>query len=985
MLELIFQGFVEWMYGLVLEAWEYFSSVLLDLMSLDFQYLRTHMPIIDTVMQIMLAVGWALLIGNLVFQAVRSMASGLGFEAEDPKLLFTRTFVFSFLLLASPQICQIGLNMTSTVIDYLEMPDAVNITFADEASFGGMAASWLLVIISGIIVMFQTFKLIMEMAERYFILAMLTITAPLAFGMGGSRNTSDIFSGWCRMFGSMCLLMALNVVFMKMLLSVLSVYPSGLDVLPWMVLVVTIVKVAKKADGILSRIGLNPAMTGDPLGRGMPGALAYTVIRNMASNVAKTISKSGNGGAAASNSGTTNPRTGGPSSAHAGTTTNHTQNRNQSSASNQSSVRAGTTQENNQTQTAQQPASVQQDAGQFTTSQSAATVNSNAQTAQATLHKNSSRNTSVPNGSRRGTSHVKPQNTAKNTSTASNAALNHTQHTSQVGGSSVQQNNHSAAVVGAAAVAAGAVVQSAGAAVRHGVNAAASVSKPTKASAPHTAVHSGASTHMQQNTSSQGSRVQQQATQNVRHTSDSTVHFRNPASQEYPASQPAPSMDNAAGIPAQAGIVSVSSPVTERSAVANGTAGSEPTQAPAARSTGSAPSIGGRYTQQEVQASRTMQHNLAQVSSAQQSQSDTHHAAEARSTNREQALSIVQANHGQTVIQNAPVQAVRQAAQPTVTAPSLHASNAKPAEAGHRSETQPPQQTQTVGSQPPSNTQTSFQTAQRSTQRPSGSPYAGQVTPATQESRAKQHPGTNASGSGSSQQTSVQSEQRSTQRQNHAVQQNAGHTSATVQNTAVTQTQSVQAEARSTQRPAASVPQEHHRPAGGIPGVSAAPSQTAPAEARSSQRPAVPTAQEGQPIRNNGTLHTMSAQPAPAEARSTQRIPTPVSGTGSPTVGTEPRSATRPVQPDTGVQSASPVQEPRSTQRPVQPVPTQTKAVPVPPTMTQGTSINSETPQTARQSRNPAPAAQKGRPYRDSRRAKAARGGRSRLPRKRRK
>ena len=82
--------------------------------------------------------------------------------------------------------------------------------------------------------------------------------------MGGSRNTSDIFNGWCRMFGSMCLLMATNVMFVKMLLSVLSYYPSGLDVLPWMVLVITIVKVAKKADSILARIGLNPAMTGDP-------------------------------------------------------------------------------------------------------------------------------------------------------------------------------------------------------------------------------------------------------------------------------------------------------------------------------------------------------------------------------------------------------------------------------------------------------------------------------------------------------------------------------------------------------------------------------------------------------------------------------------------------------------------------------------------------------------------------------------------------
>ena len=113
MLELIFQGFFEWLYGLVLESWEYFSSSLLDIMSMDFAYLEAHIPILTTVRQSMLAVGWALLIGNLVFQAARSMMTGLGFEAEDPKLLFTRSFVFSFLLVASPQICDLCLNMTS--------------------------------------------------------------------------------------------------------------------------------------------------------------------------------------------------------------------------------------------------------------------------------------------------------------------------------------------------------------------------------------------------------------------------------------------------------------------------------------------------------------------------------------------------------------------------------------------------------------------------------------------------------------------------------------------------------------------------------------------------------------------------------------------------------------------------------------------------------------------------------------------------------
>ena len=122
MLELIFQGFVEWIYGMVLGCWEYFASALLQVMSMDFTYLKSHIPVLPEIQQILLAVGWALLIGNLVFQALKSMSTGLGFEGEDPKLLFTRTFVFAFLLLASPQICEIGLNMTQTIINYLNVP-----------------------------------------------------------------------------------------------------------------------------------------------------------------------------------------------------------------------------------------------------------------------------------------------------------------------------------------------------------------------------------------------------------------------------------------------------------------------------------------------------------------------------------------------------------------------------------------------------------------------------------------------------------------------------------------------------------------------------------------------------------------------------------------------------------------------------------------------------------------------------------------------
>lgn len=449
MLELLFQGFIEWIYGLILECWEYFASVLFDLMSLDFAYLREHMPVIDTIRQIMLGVGWALLIGNLVFQATRGMAAGLGFDAEDPKLLFTRTFAFSFLLVASPQICELGLNMTSTVIELLQMPDAVDITFADEASFGGLTGSWLLVVICGIIVMFQTFKLIMEMAERYFILAVLTITSPLAFGMGGSRNTSDIFNGWCRMFGSMCLLMATNVMFVKMLLSVLSYYPSGLDVLPWMVLVVTIVKVAKKADSILARIGLNPAMTGDPLGRGFPGAMTMMVVRSMVSNAAHTLGRNGNqprsGSGNSKPNAPTGPRSGGSGSASNVNAPSHANGYHHSTSAQQNSANPAFNQESISAQTV---------AAQTDTVQSAAEKMAGAfpQAAPAGTGKqpNSTRKTAVPPGTRRAPGHVAaPKNHAAPTAAkTSPGAPYHRADTSQpiMGGAGTQNTQQEQSV-----------------------------------------------------------------------------------------------------------------------------------------------------------------------------------------------------------------------------------------------------------------------------------------------------------------------------------------------------------------------------------------------------------------------------------------------------------------------------------------------------------------------------------------------------------
>ena len=293
---------------------EYFFDIFMDVLTVDFDYLKTHMPIIPTIMQIMLAVGWALLLGNLVFQATRSMMTGLGFEGEDPKLLFTRSFVFAFLLFASPQICEIGLSMTAYIIDVLQVTDAVDVELVGAFSFVGLHAAWLLVIIINLIIMFKIIRMMLEIVEQYLVLAFLVICAPLAFGMGGSRSTSDIFTGWVRMFASMCFVIMSNVIFFKLLISLLGNVPMGADIFVWMALVFGVVKLARKVDALITRIGLNPMMTGDGLsGRSVPGMLAYTVVRSMANHVVKSAGNAtGRNSTAANGGGGPNSGGGGP-------------------------------------------------------------------------------------------------------------------------------------------------------------------------------------------------------------------------------------------------------------------------------------------------------------------------------------------------------------------------------------------------------------------------------------------------------------------------------------------------------------------------------------------------------------------------------------------------------------------------------------------------------------------------------------------------
>lgn len=259
----------------------YCANALLGVMSTDLTFFENSVPIVLDLYSILVAVGWGLLIGNCAFQCMKAMFAGFGFETESPIILLMRTGLFGFLLIFSKDICEIGLSIGKNVINLLGLPTSVNVTMPNSGMFPGLDASWLLVIIIGFILGFQLIKLFFEIAERYVVVAVLTLLMPVGLSMGGSKSTKDICNGFVRMYATMIVLMVMNVLFLKLILSALATMPSGTMVLPWCLLVVGIAKTARKIDQIISRIGLNPAITGDPLGTGRGFMVAMMAARTI--------------------------------------------------------------------------------------------------------------------------------------------------------------------------------------------------------------------------------------------------------------------------------------------------------------------------------------------------------------------------------------------------------------------------------------------------------------------------------------------------------------------------------------------------------------------------------------------------------------------------------------------------------------------------------------------------------------------------------
>lgn len=316
----IFESIVNWVASIVTSIMDAVSGIFLNALGTDMTAMEQYFPFVTEAFFIFQYTAWALLFLITVWQLFR-VFGGPVTEAENPWLLLVRSAIFAILIGYAKPIFLLALDIArapyTALMDATMDPGSFTFAGVEQVLQNGLSTlvstitviGPLLTIILMISLGWNYFKMLLECVERYVVVGVLCYTSPLAFSMGGSKTTNNVFKGWTRMVGSQLLLLVLNVWFLRAFNSTVGQFVGNGGALSsgqgsiflWMFVALAFLKTAQKFDSYLAAMGLNVAQTGSSMG--MELLMAARVISGVASGGARTagsVFRGANGTAGAS-------------------------------------------------------------------------------------------------------------------------------------------------------------------------------------------------------------------------------------------------------------------------------------------------------------------------------------------------------------------------------------------------------------------------------------------------------------------------------------------------------------------------------------------------------------------------------------------------------------------------------------------------------------------------------------------------------------
>lgn len=230
----ILDSIVEWISEQVMHGLDLISTSVLGALGCDMNTFLRYFPAADTMYKLFVALAIGLILLNWVWQLFKNYGLSAGVEAEDPIKLSIRSILFITVAYYSNDIVDIFLKIGGTPYKWIldsELPplsfanfNSVIITILGVCANGGVAIIALVILL---ILAWNYIKLLLEAAERYILLGVMVYTAPVAFAMGASQTTSNIFKSWCRMFGGQLFLLVMNAWCLRLFTSMVGNFISN--------------------------------------------------------------------------------------------------------------------------------------------------------------------------------------------------------------------------------------------------------------------------------------------------------------------------------------------------------------------------------------------------------------------------------------------------------------------------------------------------------------------------------------------------------------------------------------------------------------------------------------------------------------------------------------------------------------------------------------------------------------------------------------
>ena len=319
MLDWIFEGIIDWVAGIASSIMDAISGLFLNALGTDMTAMEEYFPFVSAAFDVMQYMAWALLFLICVWQLFRVFGGPIT-DAENPWQLVVRSCLFGVLvgyakpiftlvldIARAPYTALLDVQLTGEDFTFAGLEEVISNGLVTIASTITVIAPLLLLILL-ISVGWNYFKLLLETVERYIVVGVLCYTSPLAFAMGGSKATSQIFASWCRMVGSQHLLLVLNIWFLRAFNSSVGQYIANGGALTsgqgsiflWFFCALAFLKTAQRFDSYLASLGLNVAQTGSSMGMEM--VMAARVLSGV-SGGAKSAGNVFKGGSAATGTG----------------------------------------------------------------------------------------------------------------------------------------------------------------------------------------------------------------------------------------------------------------------------------------------------------------------------------------------------------------------------------------------------------------------------------------------------------------------------------------------------------------------------------------------------------------------------------------------------------------------------------------------------------------------------------------------------------